>query len=208
MKILKKGTSWVMLVVAAAVINAGLFGIMGMLVRKDREPPAMEEVAGVSLVTLAPPEPPAQEEVKEPEPPPAQEKPDFAPDLVQPSLGDLGTGGLSIDMGITKVETRTDEKSFIFDSVDLDQPPQVLVRTQPDYPFKAREQGVEGYVAVKMLVREDGTVGQINVVKAKPRGYFETAVRRALPNWTYQPGRIGGEPVTSWVMTTVRFNLN
>ena len=208
MKALKKGSSWLMLMVAAVVINAGLFGVMGLLVRKHREPPAMEEVAGVSLVTLAAPEPPTQQEVKEPAPPPAQEKPDFAPDLVQPSLGDLGTGGLSIDMGITKVETSTEEKSFIFDSVDLDQAPQVLVQTPPDYPFKAREQGIEGYVAVKMLVREDGSVGQINVIKAKPQGYFETAVRRALPGWTFQPGRIGGESVTAWVMHTVRFNLN
>ena len=208
MKVLKKGTSWLVLAALAVVINVGLFGTMGLLVRKHREPPAMEEVAGVSLITLAPPEPPAQEQVKEPEPPPAQEKPDFAPDLVQPSLGDLGTGGMSINMGITKVETRTDEKSFIFDSVDLDQAPQVLVQTPPEYPFKAREQGVEGYVAVKMLVREDGSVGQINVVKAKPQGYFETAVRRALPSWSFQPGRIAGEPVTSWVVHTVRFNLN
>jgi protein TonB len=208
MQFLKKGSSFMVLVAAAAVINIGLFAVMGLLVRKDREPPEMEEVTSVSLANLTPPEPPAQEEIKEPEPPPAQEKPDFAPDLVQPSLGDLGTGGLSINMGITNVETSTEDKSFIFDSVDLDQAPQVLVQTPPDYPFKAREQGIEGYVAVKMLVREDGSVGQINVVKAKPQGYFETAVRRALPNWSFQPGRIGGEPVTSWVMHTVRFNLN
>lgn len=205
---LRKGSIWVGLVIAAAVINVGLFSLMGTLVRKHREPPEMEDATAVSLVTLTPPEPPQQQEIKDPEPPPAREKPDFAPDLVQPSLGDLGTGGLSVDLGITDVGARSEEKEFIFDSVDLDQPPQILVQTAPEYPFKAREQGVEGYVAVKLLVHEDGTVGQINVIKAKPRGYFEDAVRRALPGWTYQPGRIGGEPVTSWVMTTVRFNLN
>jgi protein TonB len=208
MTAIRKGSFWLVLIVVAAVINVGLFGIMGMLVRKHREPPAMEEVVGVSLVTLTPPEPPQKQEIRDPEPPPAREKPDFAPDLIQPSIGDLGTGGLSINMGTTDVGTRTDEKEFIFDSVDLDQAPQVLVQTPPEYPFKAREQGVEGYVAVKMLVREDGSVGQINVIKAKPQGFFENAVRRALPSWTYQPGRIGGDPVTSWVMTTVRFNLN
>lgn len=208
MRFLRKGSHWLVLLAAAGVVNLGVFGVMGMLVRKHREPPRMEEAASVSLVTLAAPEPPQRQEVKEPEPPPAREKPDFAPDLVQPSLGDLGTGGLTINMGLTQVGGRTEEKEFIFDSADLDQPPRILVQTAPDYPFKAREQGVEGYVAVKLLVREDGTVGQINVIKSKPQGYFEDAVRHALPGWTYQPGRIGGDPVTSWVMTTVRFNLN
>ena len=36
--------------------------------------------------------------------------------------------------------------------------PQAVRKTTPAYPYKARERGIEGYVAVKFMVREDGSV--------------------------------------------------
>lgn len=196
------------LALLAVLVNVGLFGLAGFLTSTARPPRDISEPIGVSLVSLAPPEPPRQEEVRDPEPPPPEAKPDFRPDLVQPALPGAGAAdfAVKIDLGELGRDQRQDD--FIFDSVDLDQPPQAMVRVPPDYPYGARERGVEGFVAVKFLVREDGSVGNVNVLKAKPEGLFEDAVRRALPRWTFQPGRIGGNPVASWVVTTIRFDLN
>lgn len=207
-QVLKRAAGGGVMVVGALVANLLLLILVGFLTSQHREPPQVMDSVGVSLVSLTPPEPPPVEQVKETKPPAPAPKPDFAPDLVQPSLGDLGGGGLSINLGVEHVATSHDSKDFIFDSVDLDQPPQVLVQVPPEYPFKAREQGTEGYVAVKLLVREDGSVGQINVLKAKPEGLFEDAVRRAIPGWQFRPGKIAGEAVTSWIITTIRFDLN
>ena len=195
------------LIGGAILANLALLLLMGILTSQHRDPPAMSDPVGVSLVSLAPPEPPPAEEVKEEAPPPPQSKPDFAPDLVQPSLGDFGTGGISVNLQLGDVETTAGEQEFIFDSVDLDQPPRVLVQVPPEYPYRAREQGIEGYVAVKLLVREDGSVARMNVLKAQPEGLFEDAVRRAVPGWKFQPGKIAGEPVTAWIVTTIRFDL-
>lgn len=196
-------------VIAAILVNAALFALAGFLTTQHRETQDITDPVGVSLVNLAPPEPPKQEEVKEAEPPPpAQEKPDFAPDLIQPSIGGPSIGGLAIGVDIGEIGRQEDTAAMIFDSVDLDQAPQAVMKVPPAYPFHARERGIEGFVAVKFLVREDGSVGNVNVLKAKPEGYFEEEVRRALPRWTFQPGRIGGEPVASWVVTTLRFDLN
>ncbi len=196
-------------VAVAILVNVALFVLAGMLTAQHREVQDISDPVGVSLVTLAPPEPPRQEEVRAPEPPPpAEEKPDFMPDLVQPAIAGPAVGGLSLGIKMGGLSRREDPGDLIFDSVDLDQAPQATVKVPPAYPYKARERGIEGYVAVKFLVREDGSVGNVNVLKAKPAGYFEEDVRRALPRWKFQPGRIGGEPVASWVITTLRFNLN
>ena len=196
------------LLVVAAAVNLGLFVLAGYLTTQHAPRQDIIEPVGVSLVSLTPPEPPRQEEVKEPEPPPAEKKPDFTPDLVQPSLEGADLGGIALNLEIGEIGERARDASFIFDSADLDQAPQAQVRVPPEYPYKARERGIEGYVAVKFLVREDGSVGNVNVLKSKPRGLFEEEVRRILPRWRFQPGRIGGDAVASWVVTTIRFDLN
>ena len=74
---------------------------LGFLTSEARPPQDISDPVGVSLVSLAPPEPPPQEDVKDPEPPPPETKPDFEPDLVQPSV--LGAGAVDfavkIDLG-------------------------------------------------------------------------------------------------------------
>jgi protein TonB len=130
-------------------------------------------------------------------------------------MGDLsaggGIGGIAVRVGTGGGGGgggRAGAQESIFDSVDLDQAPTPAMQVAPEYPLKAREQGIEGYVAVKFMVRPDGSVGNVNILGAKPEGTFEEAVRRVLPRWRFQPGRLHGEPVASWVVTTLRFDLN
>lgn len=199
---------WLVVIILAGVVNMLLLAATTIL-SQDRElEQDISEPVGVSLMSLKAPEPPQQEEVKDPEPPPPQEKPDFAPDLVQPGLGDMGGPAIGVSINVGDVKRDAGKANFIFDSVDLDRAPEVVSRVNPEYPYAARERGIEGYVAVKVLVGEDGSVRQVNVLKAKPKNQFETAVRRAVPNWRFKPGEVGGEPVTAWVTTTLHFRLN
>lgn len=167
---------------------------------------------GVNLMTLAPPEPPAEEEAAEPEPPKKEEaKPDLTPDLFQPDLGaDIGglasQGAIAIDLsGGAASAMKTD---FVFESYELDQAPRAVVKMPPVYPFRARSQGIEGVVQVKILVKEDGTVGEVLIMDARPPDTFEEAVLVAVPRWRFEPGVIGGKKVTSWVVTALHFKLN
>lgn len=61
---------------------------------------------------------------------------------------------------------------------------------------------------VKLLVYEDGSVGQVLVIDARPKGFFEESVRKAAPHWKFAPGKLDGQPVTAWVQRTVQFDLN
>jgi len=194
--------------VLAALVNLGLFGLTTVL-SQERDPVQdISEPVGVSLVSLAPPDPPKQEQVKDPEPPPPQKKPDFAPDLVRPGLSDLAGPAIGVNINVGGVQQENAAADFIFDSVDLDRPPQLTGRVNPDYPYQARERGIEGYVAVKILVGKEGEVRQINILKSKPETIFDQAVRKAVASWRFQPGEVGGEPVTAWVTTTLHFRLN
>ena len=168
---------------------------------------------GINLMQLSQPEPPAEEESQEPEPPKKQEaKPDLGPDLFQPEFtpdfaGMAGAGtGIAIDL--TGGANTALKQEFVFESYELDQAPRPVVKIPPNYPFKAREQGVEGVVQVKILVKEDGSVGEVLIMDARPPDTFEDAVLMAVPRWRFEAGVIGGKKVTSWVITALHFKLS
>lgn len=202
---------WVLPVLAAVGVNFSLLSVAVLLTREERVVQNMSAPTGVKLITLAAPEPPRQEELKAPEPPREEPRPDLGPDLFMPDLGaDFGAlggvGGVAIDLGgATGGGMRND---FVFESYELDQAPRPVVKTPPAYPFKAREQGVEGVVQVKILVNADGSVGQVLVMESRPQDTFDDAVLKAVPNWRFEPGVIGGKRVTAWVVTALRFQLN
>jgi protein TonB len=58
---------------------------------------------------------------------------------------------------------------------------------QPAYPPQAQRSGTKGQVVVSFTVNPDGSVGDINIVSAKPRGVFERNVQAAVKRWRFQP---------------------
>jgi protein TonB len=58
---------------------------------------------------------------------------------------------------------------------------------QPAYPPAAMRSGTSGQVVVSFTVNADGSVGEVNIVSAKPRGVFDRAVQAAVKKWRYQP---------------------
>lgn len=209
---MKRGLpKWVLPTFAAVAVNFLLLSTAVLLTRENRVAQDMTAPTGVKLITLAPPEPPRQEELKEPERPREEPKPDLGPDLFTPDLGaDLGgmagVGAVAIDLG--GAASGSMDNKFVFESYELDQAPRPVVKTPPTYPFQAREQGVEGVVQVKILVNADGSVGRVQIMDSRPPNVFDGAVMNAVPNWRFEPGVIGGKKVTSWVVTALRFQLN
>jgi protein TonB len=196
-------------IVASAAINVSLVLLATMLAGHKERQDDITAPIGVDLIDLAAPEPPMEEPVREAAPPAPREKLDVTPDLFEPELaGGFGAfdPGVAIDIG-RLAETGIGEK-LVFESYELDQAPSAVVRVPPLYPYAAREKGIEGAVQVRMLVNPDGSVGQVQILDARPRGVFEDAVKRTVPLWRFSAGKIDGRPVTAWVVTTVHFNLD
>jgi protein TonB len=157
--------------------------------------------------------PPAEDEAAEPEAPKQEQpKPDLGPDLFQPDFapdfGGMGGVGDGIAIDLTGGANSAMKSDFVFESYELDQAPRAVAKRPPVYPFKAREKGIEGVVQVKILVKEDGTVGEVLIMDARPPDTFEEAVLTSVPHWRFEPGVIGGKKVTSWVVTALHFKLN
>jgi TonB family protein len=55
----------------------------------------------------------------------------------------------------------------------------------PEYPSRARLEGIEGEVSAIIRVGPDGRANGLQIVSAEPIGVFEGAVRRALMQWRY-----------------------
>lgn len=205
----RKAPTWLIpAALISLVVNVALLGTAALLTRERTVKPDIETAGSISLVNLEPPEPPEPEKVDEPEPPPEQPREDFQPDLIQPSLTAPAAfnGGIAVNLGGIGGGDMAEE--FVFESFELDQPPQPVVKTPPAYPFEAREQGIEGVVQVKILVRSDGTVGEVQILAARPEGLFEETTLKTVPQWRFRPGTIKGKPVTAWVVTAVHFRLN
>ncbi len=58
---------------------------------------------------------------------------------------------------------------------------------QPAYPDAALNAGTAGEVVVTFTINTDGSVSNVNVVSARPRGIFERNVRNAVSRWRFQP---------------------
>jgi len=92
-------------------------------------------------------------------------------------------------------------------SVDRDAIP--FVRVAPDYPPRAAERGVTGWVQIQFAVTPTGTVRDPVVVGADPRGVFEDAALKAIARWRYNPRIDGGVAVERvGLQTVIRFELN
>lgn len=66
--------------------------------------------------------------------------------------------------------------------------PVPVVRVEPAYPPRALRAGIEGYVHVRFRVTQAGTVGEVEVIDARPPNIFEREAVRAVRKWRYTPG--------------------
>jgi protein TonB len=64
----------------------------------------------------------------------------------------------------------------------------VGVRTpQPTYPREAARSGVTGEVTVEISIAANGSVSDVRVIRAQPRGQFDRAVLTTVRGWQFEP---------------------
>jgi TonB family protein len=83
-----------------------------------------------------------------------------------------------------------------------------LSTVEPVYPADAFRNRIEGWVEVEFTVSEQGTVRDVYVVEANPRGIFEPAASQAVSAWRYRPRVVNGQPVPQRTSVTLRFNVD
>ncbi len=84
-----------------------------------------------------------------------------------------------------------------------------LVRVDPEYPPRARQQGIEGWVEVEFTISPVGTVQDAVVIASKPTFVFDRAALRAIRKWRYNPKVEDGSPIARpGIQVRLRFEIS
>ena len=85
-------------------------------------------------------------------------------------------------------------------------PPQLLREIRANYTDDARRRAIEGDVALEIVVRRDGNVGQVRVLQSLGGGLEQKAIE-AVRQWKFAPATRYGAPVDVVVEVSVGFKL-
>lgn len=201
--------------VFAAIISFALLVVMTQLVTHDIQLPTTP-TSVLDDITLLPPDKPEQSPRTEKLPEKQQVK--SAPKV--PAIPITAVDNGEIDRSLPRFDPNAkpgvqlsnwpgvdDGNSPTSERGELDgDAPRGLTaisQIQPLYPREQAAKGVQGSVTLRFEVRQDGSVGNVNVLSASPRGAFEAAAIRAVQRWRYRPTEQG--PVEQTV--TLDFNL-
>lgn len=87
-------------------------------------------------------------------------------------------------------------------------PPRILEKVDPRYTAEAMRAKVQGTVVVQAIVRPDGSVTDVEVVKSlDPTFGLDQEAVRAARQWRFYPGTRFGEPVSVRISIELAFTL-
>ena len=85
-------------------------------------------------------------------------------------------------------------------------PPTLVKEVRPTYTDAARRQAIEGDVVLEIVVRNDGSVGNVRVRRSLGAGLEQKAID-AVRQWRFMPAKRHGSPVDVVVDVSVEFKL-
>ena len=198
----------------AMLINIFLFALLPNFVKSDLSKSDLETIIPVQVVQIRPQKSLPEKEEK----PPEKKLPEKVIPTVRlqhkvpkkqeikmemPRLSFEINPKLAAGMPVSPPATF---KNF-YDQGEVDRMPMAIFKMKPIYPYRARRLNITGKVDVKFLVDEKGCVSNIKILKSTPAGVFEESVRKALALWRFSPGELDGRAVSTWVVTTIEFDM-
>jgi TonB family protein len=86
------------------------------------------------------------------------------------------------------------------------EPPVLRRRVEPRYTQEALKAKLQGTVVLEVVIRSDGTVGEVRILRGLDPGLDENAVD-AVRRWLFVPGKFRGRPVDIVAEVVVEFRL-
>ena len=188
--------------VLAIGFSAGAFILMSYLISPSEMPPEpTDEETQISIVRKKRPENPLIKNNELPPPPQVQNSP-------PPVLAKLAPNSSLKNTDFNILRPIKNAGDAINLSVVGDRRAIAMVTIPPEYPQGPLSKNIEGWVLLEFTIGIDGSVDDIVVVDAEPKGSFEKAAIRAMRRWKYQPKMVDGRPVSQYHMREVfRFEI-
>ncbi len=184
-----------------------------VLMNEFSQPPEKQDVGASTTIEIAQPTPKPKPKVTRPKPKPKPKTNTPPP----PSLAALTSGmsGIAVDipgldfqdLGAANSDLLSGSGDVVHTSDTVDNAPQPVQQSPMQYPRRLRDQGVEGYVVLSLLINKVGGIERIKVIESKPPGAFDDAAKAGIRQWKFQAGTYQGEPVKVWVRQKIRFDL-
>jgi protein TonB len=86
------------------------------------------------------------------------------------------------------------------------EPPRLVREVKAQYTEDARRKGVTGNVVLEIVIKSDGSVGDVKVLRGLGYGLEDRAIA-AVRTWKFSPARRLGMPVDVIVEVEVEFSL-
>ena len=176
----------------ACAVTFGLFWSMQALIGTTRELKEGTPPLHIDFVRLRRDSTP-EEKKREP---PKREKPEQPP---PPPDISMSKSTLDPGEGIAAIGPTIDAASML--GADLaagggtDRDVVPLVRIEPEYPMRARQRNIEGWVQVQFDINKAGAVANAFVVASNPPKVFDSAAVQAVLRWKYNPKILSGVAV-------------
>ncbi|MDC7684632.1 TonB family protein [Asticcacaulis sp. BYS171W] len=77
----------------------------------------------------------------------------------------------------------------------------------PPYPAQAKARREEGTVVLRLQVRGDGSVGEVQIKQSSGSMRLDNAAATAIQRWRFKPAMQGGKPVDSWATVPITFGF-
>lgn len=140
-----------------------------------------------------------------------EEKVEREPPPDAPEIPQMSVGSESVDANVVRLAPTIDTAgamSGLSLGAGSDRDVMPLVRINPDYPPRALNRGIEGWVQVQFTITEQGTVTDAVVVDSSPPNIFDEAALRAIARWRYNPRVEEGVAMErKGMQTIIRFSL-
>jgi len=86
--------------------------------------------------------------------------------------------------------------------------PVVTKQVKPEYTREAMDAHLEGVVGLRVVVENDGTVGEVVVEKSLDPTYgLDQQAVKSMKGWAFKPGMKDGKPVAVRVHVDIKFTL-
>ncbi|GJM13368.1 MAG: protein TonB [Pseudohongiella sp.] len=178
-------------VLLAALITFLLFYFMQYLIATESESPPAFNVIPLVDSTVPVFDNFVVIEEERPEPIVAED----IPIVSEPSRADNVFDGPVIRISTETIEIEASPEDILPMSNNIMIP---LIRTTPNYPSRALQRGIEGFVELSFTVDRFGSVVDPVVINAVPEGIFDRSALQAISRWKYSPAMNNGQPVETY----------
>jgi protein TonB len=175
----------------AALITFLLFYFMPLLIETESDTP--QTISVIRILDAMDPEFDPVLDIKEERPEPIIEE--NVPIVSEPNRAQKYSGGPVINIYKEELAIDTAPQSVLPMSNNIMTP---LIRTTPNYPSRALQRGLEGFVELSLTVDRFGSVIDPAVINALPEGIFDRAALQAISSWKYFPAMNNGHAIETY----------